>query len=238
MYRNHTHVTWQFVTFMAFECKHLGKFQSKVIQFKIFFHLLAANFFLNRNVLYKRNHDMVLLRCVDINEADMIIKEIHAGSFGTHANGHAIAKKILRVEYYWLTMKIDCSHYAKMFHKCQIYDAKVNMSPTPLNVLTVPWPFCMWGIGMIRIVEPKSSNGHWLILVVINYFTIWAKVVCYANVTKQVVAHFIKKDIICHYEVPNKNITDNGSNLKNKMMNELCEIFKIEHHIGPRWTES
>ena len=40
---------------------------------------LAGNFFLNNDVLYKRNHDMVLLRCVDRHEADMLMKEAKIG---------------------------------------------------------------------------------------------------------------------------------------------------------------
>lgn len=45
--------------------------------------ILAYNFFLNEDVLYKRNYNMVLLRCVDSHEADMLMEEIHEGSFGT-----------------------------------------------------------------------------------------------------------------------------------------------------------
>ena len=61
---------------------------------------LATSFFLNGDVLYKKNHDMVLLRCVNENEIEQILKEVHEGSFGTHANGHAMARKILRAGYY------------------------------------------------------------------------------------------------------------------------------------------
>lgn len=39
---------------------------------------------------------------------------------------------------------------------------------------------------------------------------------------------FIKKEIICHYDVPSKIIIDNISNLNKKMMKELCQEFKIE----------
>jgi len=38
---------------------------------------LTTKFILNGEVLYKRNHDMVLLRCVDAKEAELILKEIH-----------------------------------------------------------------------------------------------------------------------------------------------------------------
>ena len=51
----------------------------------------------------------------------------------------------------------------------------------------------MWGIDMIGMIEPKASNGHRFILVAIVYFTKWVEAASYANVTKQVVVHFMKK---------------------------------------------
>ena len=57
---------------------------------------LAGNFFHSENVLSKRNYDMVLLRYVDRHEADMLMHEIHEGSFGTHANGYSMAKQMLK----------------------------------------------------------------------------------------------------------------------------------------------
>ncbi|XP_058727667.1 uncharacterized protein LOC131599276 [Vicia villosa] len=191
---------------------------------------LSGSFFLNGDVLYKRNFDMVLLRCVDRHEADMLMHEVHEGSFGTHSNGHAMSKKILRAGYYWLTMESDCYKHVKRCHKCQIYADKIHVPPTLLNVLSSPWPFSMWGIDMIGMIEPKASNGHRFILVAIDYFTKWVEAASYANVTRQVVVRFIKNNIICRYGIPSKIITDNGSNLNNKMMKELCEEFKIEHH--------
>ncbi|GAU31019.1 hypothetical protein TSUD_214550 [Trifolium subterraneum] len=111
-----------------------------------------------------------------------------------------------------------------------IYADKMHLPPTSLNVLSSPWPFSMWGIDMIGRIEPKASNGHRFILVAIDYFTKWVEAAFYANVTKQVVVRFIKNHIICRYGVPNKIITDNGTNLNNKMMKDLCDEFKIEHH--------
>ena len=105
---------------------------------------------------------MVLLRCVGRHEANLLIKEIHEGSFGTHANGHAMAKKILRAGYYSLTMESDCSNYARKCHQCQIYADKAHVPPTLLNVLTSPWPFSMWGIDMIGAIEstPHIEKGQ------------------------------------------------------------------------------
>jgi len=44
------------------------------------------------------------------------------------------------------------------------------------------------------------------------------------------VIRFIKKEIIFRYGLPRKIITDNATNLNNKMMKEMCEDFKIQHH--------
>lgn len=79
---------------------------------------LAYNFFLSEDVLYKRNSDMVLLRCVDRHEADMLVQEVQEGPFDTHANGHSMAKKMLRVDYYWLEMESNCCQFVKKCHKC------------------------------------------------------------------------------------------------------------------------
>ena len=97
---------------------------------------MAGSFFLNEDVLYKRNYDMDFLRCVDRHEAYMLMYEIHEGSFGTHASGHSMAKKMLREGYYWLTMESDFYKFSKKCHKCQIYADKIHVPPTLLNVIS------------------------------------------------------------------------------------------------------
>ena len=68
-----------------------------------------------------------------------------------------------------------------------------------MNVLETPWPFSMWGIDMIRAIEPKASNMHHFILVAIDYFTKWVETASYASMNRNVVIRFIKKEIICRY---------------------------------------
>ncbi|XP_057975450.1 uncharacterized protein LOC131162863 [Malania oleifera] len=61
---------------------------------------LAMGFFLDGEILYKRNHDMTLLRCIELQEARQIMQEVHKGVCGTYAGGHSLAQKILRSGYY------------------------------------------------------------------------------------------------------------------------------------------
>ena len=127
-------------------------------------------------------------------------------------------------------MESDCCAHVRKCHKCQAYADNVNVLPHPLNVMSAPWPFSMWGIDVIGAIEPKASNAHRFILVAIDYFTKWVEAASYTNVTRNVVVRFIKKELICRYGLPRKIITDNGTNLNSKMMQEMCEDFKIQHH--------
>ena len=114
---------------------------------------------------------MVLLQFVDAREAKRMLVEVHEGSFRTNANEHAMAWKILRAGYYWLTMESDCYIHVRKCHKCQTFMDNVNALPMPLYIFAAPWPFSMWGIDVIKAIEPKDLNGHRFILVAIDYFT-------------------------------------------------------------------
>uniref|UniRef100_A0A2N9EQZ0 Uncharacterized protein n=1 Tax=Fagus sylvatica TaxID=28930 RepID=A0A2N9EQZ0_FAGSY len=77
---------------------------------------------------------------------------------------------------------------------------------------------------------PDASNGHEFILVAIDYFTKWVEACSFKNVTQVAVTRFVKNNIICRYGMPEMLITDNASNLNNRMMDQLCQQFKIQHH--------
>ncbi|KAA3487046.1 RNA-directed DNA polymerase (Reverse transcriptase), Ribonuclease H [Gossypium australe] len=104
---------------------------------------LACDYVLDREILYKRRKDQILLKCVDAVEAKKILEEIHEGVCGTHANGFTMARKIMRFGYYCSTMEGNCINYAKTCHKCQIYGDKIHVPHLPLHVMTSPWPFSM-----------------------------------------------------------------------------------------------
>uniref|UniRef100_A0A2N9H5R7 Uncharacterized protein n=1 Tax=Fagus sylvatica TaxID=28930 RepID=A0A2N9H5R7_FAGSY len=157
-------------------------------------------------------------------------KEMHAGLMGAHANGPFLARKIMRAGYYWLTMERDCIRHVQTCHKCQMYQNSKNAPPQYLHTMASPWPFSAWGMDVIGAITPKASNGHEFILVAIDYFTKWVEACSFKNVTQVAVTRFVKNNIICRYGMPEMLITDNASNLNNRMMDQLCQQFKIQHH--------
>jgi ribonuclease HI len=191
---------------------------------------MAFQFFFSGEILYKRTHDATLLRCVDAEEANRLIQEMHAGLMGAHANGPFLAREIMRAGYYWLTMESDCIRHVQTCHKCQMCHNCKNAPPQYVHTMASPWPFSAWGMDVIGAITPKASNGHEFILVVIDYFTKWVEACSFKNVTQVAVARFVKNNIICRYGMPEMLIIDNASNLNNRMTDQLCQQFKIQHH--------
>ena len=83
-------------------------------------------------------------------------------------------------------------------------------------------------MDVIGPIIPKVFNGHRFIFVVIDHFIKWVEAASYASVT--VICKFFKKDIMCRYGILERIILDNAMNLNNKMMEQICEQFKIKHH--------
>ncbi|XP_071926099.1 uncharacterized protein [Coffea arabica] len=83
---------------------------------KDFLRRMASKFFLNGEVLYKRTSDLNLLRCIDEDEAQYMMKEVHSGVCGPYMNGHLLAKKIMRTGYFWITMERDCIDFVRRYN--------------------------------------------------------------------------------------------------------------------------
>ena len=85
-------------------------------------------------------------------------------------------------------------------------------------------------MDVIGPITPKASNEYRFIFMVIDDFIKWVETASYASVTQYVICRFIKKEIICRYGILEKIISNNATNLNNKMMEQIYEQFKIKHH--------
>ena len=132
-------------------------------------------------------------------------------------NGKKLAKKILRMGYYWNTMETDCISFVKSCHDYHTHANLNHVPPSELYSMTSPWPFFVWGKDVIGRITPKVSNGHEYILVAIEYFTKWVEVASYAILKAKHVAWFIENNIICWFGVPQEIISDNGSHFEGEV---------------------
>uniref|UniRef100_A0A2N9FPS7 Integrase catalytic domain-containing protein n=1 Tax=Fagus sylvatica TaxID=28930 RepID=A0A2N9FPS7_FAGSY len=205
---------------------------------KKYIRRMAFQFFLSGEILYKRTHDTTLLRCVDAEEANRLIQEMHAGLMGAHANGPFLARKIMRAGYYWLTMERDCIRHVQTCHKCQMYQNSKNAPPQYLHTMASPWPFSAWGMDVIGAITPKASNGHEFILVAIDYFTKWVEACSFKNVTQVAVTQLCQQFKIQHHNSAPYRPKMNGAveaankNVK-KILSKMTETYKDWHEHLP-----
>nr|GFA42960.1 hypothetical protein [Tanacetum cinerariifolium] len=57
-----------------------------------------------------------MLRCVNLLQANYVIREIHMGSCSMHVGPRAVVRKAVRQGYYWPTMHVDAKKEVKKWH--------------------------------------------------------------------------------------------------------------------------
>eukprot|EP01018_Ginkgo_biloba_P009830 Gb_19959 [translate_table: standard] len=73
----------------------------------------ASRYVILGNTLYRRGYDGTLLKCLNSEEVNLAIKEVHEGICGAHTSGMVLGKKLLRTGYYWPTMERDSCQYVR-----------------------------------------------------------------------------------------------------------------------------
>ena len=91
----------------------------------------ASHYTLVSSDLYRKSLEKTLLRCLELEESKKALDEVHNGICGAHSNGLALARKLLKMVYYWPTMQDDTLRYAKSFQKFQLHD---NLIHSPRRV--------------------------------------------------------------------------------------------------------
>jgi len=138
---------------------------------------LATRYVIIGDILYKRSFNGILLRCLLSEDIDTALELAHGGACGGHFNGRSIFGKLIRMGYWWPTMEHDCYENVKKCEQCQRH-AHLELTPTQeLNYVTSPWPFSMWDLDFMGIINPPSSEGHKFILVATEYYTKWVEAI-------------------------------------------------------------
>ena len=101
----------------------------------------AARFVLIKDVLYKRGFSRPYLRCLDTEDADYVMREVHEGICGNHPGFRSLVHKFVRTRYYWPTMQKDAEAYVRTCDKCQRFSNIIRQPTEELTPMMAPWPF-------------------------------------------------------------------------------------------------
>ena len=140
---------------------------SKKVDRKIRFQ--AIKYVLLEEDLYYRTIDGVLLKCIDKEEAKVLMGEIHEGVCGSHQSAYKMKWVIRRNRYFWPTMLEDCFTYYRDCQECQKFGSVRRVPTSTMNPIIKSWPFRGWRIDLIGQIYPPSSKNHKFILVATDY---------------------------------------------------------------------
>jgi len=86
----------------------------------------AARYTMIGDDLYKRGYGQPLLKCVTVEQAQYIIKELHEGICGYHSGARTMATRVLRAGYFWPTIEVDCQDHVRKCKPCQKHDNLIH----------------------------------------------------------------------------------------------------------------
>lgn len=113
-------------------------------------------------------------------------------------------------------------------HAYQIYDRKSCAPPTPSHLVIVVGPFAKWGIDFMTY-NPHLVRGHGYIIVVVEYFTKWVKLMPTYNNTGEKNALLLFNHVIVRFGVPRVIVIEHGNHFSNQMMSKLIAKLGFHH---------
>jgi transposase InsO family protein len=88
------------------------------------------------------------------------------------------------------------------------------------------WPFAIWGLDILGAF-PRAQGGYRYLYVAIDKFTKWVEVEPVCTILARSAVKFIR-GLVCRFCVPNRIITDNGSQFTSRLFREYCASAGIK----------
>ncbi|XP_076949278.1 uncharacterized protein LOC143621866 [Bidens hawaiensis] len=133
-------------------------------------HHKALNYTLQRGILYRRSYLGSLLRCVDAQDANYLLREIHEGFCGIHTGPRMVVAKIMNTGYYWLGMHVDAEREFRQCSACQRHAPNTLCPKNTMIPVTASWSFQKWAID-ITGPFPEAPGRVKFLVIAIDYFT-------------------------------------------------------------------
>ncbi|XP_042380210.1 uncharacterized protein LOC121972624 [Zingiber officinale] len=134
--------------------------------------------------LYKRAFSIPLLKCLSMEEADLVLREMHLGCCGSHVGGRTLARKVLLAGYFWPTLQKDAQRLVSTCLSCQKYHNLTYMPTSVLKTSIVSCPFDQWGMDIVGPF-PMTYGQKRFLLVAVDYFSKWVEAEALARIIER-----------------------------------------------------
>ncbi|XP_074377407.1 uncharacterized protein LOC141718938 [Apium graveolens] len=130
----------------------------------------ASSFTIINGRMYRRSISQPLMRCLNTREQRQALEAVHEGICGEHLAGRSLAFKILRQGFFWPTLKVDASEYAKKCVQCQLFATIPRQPPEEMTSVLSLILFAVWAVDIVGILPTSTKKAKYCIIA-IDYMT-------------------------------------------------------------------
>ena len=196
---------------------------------------LQKIFIKEEGVLYRLwIEDGRTFKCILVPQVLQDFMIILAHDYSGH-NGSRRTYNCLKRQYYWPGIRKQIFRHCKKCKECILQNqGQPEKCFGHFDSPDLPMEFiCMDLVGPIH---PPSSRGNKYVLTVIDMLTGFTIAVPIKNKNAETICDAYRDNIYCVFGGSSRMLTDNGSEFKNKEMQEVCDTLGLKHIFSPVYT--
>nr|AAU44223.1 putative polyprotein [Oryza sativa Japonica Group] len=187
---------------------------------------ISKRYVLVEGTLYRRAANGVLLKCIPREQGVELLADIHEGECGAHSASRTLVGKAFRQGFYWPTALNDAVDLVRRCRVCQFHAKQTYQPAQALQTIPLSWPFAVWGLDILGPFR-RALGGFEYLYVAVDKFTKWPEAYPVINIDKHSALKFIR-GITARFGVPNRIITDNGTQFTSELFGDYCEDMGIK----------
>ena len=149
---------------------------------------------------------------------------------GLGHNGSPRTYALIKRYYYWKGLKSMVRKHVQACRLCQEHNKHV-VKFSKMNFEAEPAPMRFISMDLIGEFHPPSSKGNRYALTVICMFTGYTFCIPIPNKMAKTVLKAYMDNVYCQFGGSIKILSDNGTEFKNKLMEEVSEELGVEYKI-------
>ena len=196
---------------------------------------LQKIFIKEEGVLYRLwDEDRRTFKCILVPQVLQDFMIILAHDYSGH-NSSRRTYNCLKRQYYWPGIRKQIFRHCKRCKECVLQNqGQTEKCISHFDSPDLPMEFiCMDLVGPIH---PPSSKGNTYVLTVIDMLTGFTMAVPIKNKNAETICEAYRDNIYCVFGGSSRILMENGSEFKNKEMQEVCETLGLKHIFSLVYT--
>lgn len=134
---------------------------------------------------------------------------------------------LIKRNYHWIGLYKDVVNYVTHCVTCRTRSSKQNKTALQ-EMEEVQYPMQKLGLDLCG-PYPESLDGNRYILTAVCQFSGWAEAYAIPNKKTETIVRVVMDEIIPRHSCPEKILTDNGTEFKSRLFDEMCSELNIVH---------